>query len=63
MVKGIDQKSLIEELLRLWLLGGYGMVQVSQSGHQSRRLGLRVSMVLLGCDDAAQQEGEQNGEP
>ncbi len=66
MVEGIDQaQSLIEELLRLRVVGGDRMMQVSQSRHQSGRLRFRLRMrrMILSEDAAASREGEQNGKP
>ena len=41
VIEGVDQaQSLIKELLGLRIFGGDGMMQVSQSGHQSGRLRL-----------------------
>ena len=59
VIEGVDQaQSLIEELLRLRIPGGDGMMQVSQSGHQRGRLRLSVNGMTLSRDYPAQQQGE-----
>ena len=70
MIEGVNQaQSLIEKLLRLRIVGGDGMMQVSQSGHQRGRLRLCVGGMFvcrrwsLSGDHAAQQQGEQKREP
>jgi hypothetical protein len=46
VVKGVDQaQSLIEKLLRFFILGRYGMMQVAKACHQ--RCGLRGHSMAL----------------
>ncbi len=61
MVEGVDQaQSLIEKLLGLRVAGGDRMVEVSQSGHQSCRLGLVVGRMVLSESHTAEQHSKQN---
>ena len=68
MIEGVDQaQPLIEELLRLRILGGDGMMQVSQSGHQRGwfRLcwGWMFVIGFLSDGQAGQQQDKQNSKP
>src|SRR5882724_9232391 len=65
VVEGIDQAhSLVEKFLRLRVVGGDGMVQISQPGHQGGFLGggLAVRRVLLGGDGTGKHKRYQDAD-
>src|SRR5216684_4008221 len=65
MVEGIDQAhSLVKKFLRLSVVGGDGMVQISQPGHQGGFPGggLIVRRVLLGGDGTRKHKRYQDAD-